>query len=890
MFRRILWLGVLLVSIVTVQAGAAKAAEKPKQPKAPAAKPETQRLVRLKNGLSVLVKQDDRFPLVHVSIYVHAGSAYESPAEAGISHQLEHMAFKGTVARGPGEIARAVESVGGSLNAATSFDQTFYYVEAPDKDWALALDIVTDMAFRTRIDPKELASEKKVVLSEIDRGEDQPESKLFKTLQTMLWKGTSYEWPVIGYRRTVEGFTAEDIHAYIGRVYQPQSMLLVVAGKVDPDKVLTEVERLCGELPNTKAVVPPSVAQPLKDAAGPRVTVVPGKWNKVYLGLAFPIPDLKSNKAAGTDLLGQILGGDETSRLYRTFKYKRRLVNDIGVSSMNLERAGMLYIHATLDPDKLERFWQGLAAELARTNPKRFTKKEMDRARLNIEDGLFLAKETLAGLVSKLAYFQFFENGQEAERNYLYSISRADQAQLAELFGQFVRPERLRACILVPEGAKVSAEGLERMLDAAWPGKARVGERALAEALAKPEQKALPGGNTLVLLPDETLPYTALSIYWPGGDARLAKDQQGLAALAAKVLTRGTGKLTATQIEDFLSDRAANVAAEAGRDVFALDAKFPSRFAKDLLPLLRDILVTPSFPDKELDRARQDQAAQIKRSEDQPTGLMFRHAWPFLYASPPYSLFHLGQPDDLARFSARDVRMFWEAQAKTPFVLAVCGQFDAAEITAFANSLANAVAGRGAGPGFASPDWGKAREKDLKLPDRQQAHLLLVFPAPGREDRAASAGLSLLRAALSGQSGMLFRDMRDKQGLGYTVTSFLWQAKRTGFLAFYIGTVPDKLDRSKAGFEQAVRMLKDSLLPAEELARAKNILRGEYYQEHQSLLSRSREAASLVVRGFPTTMEQELIEQAQGLSGEDIRDLARRTLDWERAYQLRVLP
>jgi zinc protease len=879
MLRRLLWLGVLFVSVVAASAAG------------PAARPvEPDRLVRLKNGLSVLVRRDERFPLVHASLYVHAGSAYETPAEAGISHQLEHMAFKGTTRRGPGEIARAVESVGGHLNAATSFDQTFYYVEVPDAHWAVALDIVTDMAFCTRIDPKELASEKKVVLSEIDRGEDQPDSRLFKTLQSMLWKGTTYEWPVIGYRRTVEAFTAEDIHAYIGRLYQPQSMLLVVTGKVDPDAVVAEVERLCGELPNTRLAAPPPQAPEPRTVPGPRVTVVPGKWNKVYLGLAFPLPDLKSSLNPVTDLLGQILGGDDTSRLYRTFKYKKRLVSEISVATMNLERAGMLYVHATLDADKLPKFWRELCLELSRLNPARFTAKELARARLNIENSLFLAKETLAGLTSKLAYFQFFENGQEAERTYLHSLARTERAEMAELYRRFVRPERLKACILVPEGTKVSAEELERSLDAAWPAKAGAEAHAAAEAGPRPEQKALPGGSALVLLPDQTLPYTALSIYWPGGDARLSRQQEGLAALAAKVVTRGTKRLSATEIEDFLSDRAASLAAEAGRDVFALDAKFPSRFSGDILPLVRDILTSPAFADTELDRARQDQAAQIKRGEDQPIGLMFRHVWPFLYASPPYGLYHLGQPGELARFTAGDVRSFWEAQARSPFVLAVCGQFDAAAVTEFAASLAKALAVRNAGPGFPAPDWGGLREKELKLPDRQQAHLLLVFQAPGREDRQASAGLSLLRAALAGQSGLLFRDMRDRQGLGYTVTSFLWQAKKTGFFAFYIGTEPDKLAQAKAGFEQAVAALEAGPLPAEELARAKNILRGEYYQEHQSLLSRSREAASLVVRGFPRGYEQEVIELAQGLSAEDIRQLAEKTLDWERAYTLRIVP
>ena len=161
-------------------------------------------VVTLQNGLRVLIKEDDRFPLASIKLWVHAGSGYETPDIAGISHLLEHMVFKGTEKRAMGEVAMEIESVGGNLNAGTSFDYTVFYVDMPHDQWKLGLDTITDMAFHPLIDPQgNLESEKKVVLEELERGEDTPSRKLFKTLQSMIWKGTSYEWPIIGYRETV---------------------------------------------------------------------------------------------------------------------------------------------------------------------------------------------------------------------------------------------------------------------------------------------------------------------------------------------------------------------------------------------------------------------------------------------------------------------------------------------------------------------------------------------------------------------------------------------------------------------------------------------------------------------------------------------------------------
>jgi len=856
---------------------------------AEAAKGETH-IVKLKNGLTVLIKEDDRFPLVNVRLYVHAGSAYETPKIAGISHVLEHMVFKGTEKRGPGETAREIESVGGSMNAATSFDYTVYYVEVPEDKWTLGLDVVTDMAFKPTIDPDELESEKKVVLEELERGEDTPGNKLFKTLQGMVWNGTSYEWPIIGTRETVSSFTQKDIRDYIANFYQPQSMLLVVVGKVDPDQVLAEAEKLLGSLENTQPVTPPETISVPKTGAGPRVVKLTGNWNKVYMGAAFPIPHGSSAKIAGLELLSHLMGGDDTSTLYRKFKYEKRLVDDISVSPLSLERGGMMYIHATLDVDKVEEFWTELMIELASFDPANFTDREIERARLNIEDSLFLTKETLSGVASKLGYFQFFENGEQAEKNYLFSLSQVNREEMKTLYEEFIRPDQLALSVLVPEDNGVSEENLTAITEAKWPVQSNIIKKKIVSETAKDTEIELSGGSKLVLLPDETLPYTAISVYWTGGDGELTPDQQGLAALTAKALTRGTMKMSATEIQDFLSDHAASIGSNAGRNVFALESKFPTRFTDQILPLMRDTLTSPAFDKEEIKRAKQDQVAGIKRREDRPMGLAFRHLFPFLYKTGPYALLHQGTPEEVETLSSSDIMRFWGRQSMQPFTIAVCGQFDKDVIEAFAADLAETLTAPGTQYQFTTPEWNTERETTLHLPDRNQSHLLMVFPTPGKTDLEASADLELLKAALSGQSGLLFRDLRDKQGLAYTVTSLLWQSRNTGFIALYIGTSPDKVDQSLEGFKTVLANLTKNPLPEEELERARNILVGDYYQDHQSLLSRSRQAASLITRGFERDYEQKVIDTAKAATPEKIQALVKKFMDPDKAYIMKVTP
>lgn len=846
-------------------------------------------VIKLKNGMSLLIKEDNRFPLVNVRLFVHAGSAYEDPGQAGISHLLEHMVFKGTKKRGPGQTAREIESVGGDMNAATSFDYTVYYVEVPEKEWKLGMDIVTDMTFNAAIDPEELKSERDVVLSELERGEDNPGSRIFKTLQSIVWKDTSYQWPIIGYRDTVKGISADDIHAYIDRLYQPQSMLLTVVGKIDPEAVVKEAERLCGSIEDKKPVLPPKAFE-IPASGETTVKVIPGKWNKVYVGAAFPIPGLSSAKTAGLEMLCELLGGGETSRLYRKFKYEKRMVDSISVSSLTLERAGMLYIFATLDADRVDEFWQELMTELSEIDFKDFTDREMNRVALNLEDSLFLTKETLSGLASKLGYFQFFEGGQEAEENYLYDLRNISRDQLQKLYDEYFDPNKLAACMLVPEGSEADAGKLEQVVAQNWPSNKKAADSKAGNGPGEGETIELSNGSKLIFIPDETLPYTALSMYWVGGDADLPRERQGLAALTSQSLTRGTSSMNATALEDFISDRAASIGATAGREVFAINSKFPSRFTADMLPLISEVISKPRFASEELDRARQDQISAIKRKEDRPLSLAFRNIFPFLYKEGSYSYFHLGMPENVAGFSENEVREYWENQSSRPFVIAVCGDFDRSAIEKFAQELDASLVRQKTSVTIPVPQWGTEKDLSMVLPDRNQAHLMVIFPVPGMEDKETTAGLSLLRAALAGQSGMLFRDLRDKQGLGYTVTAFLWQAPKTGFMAFYIGTKPEQLDQAMKGFENTVKQLKAEDLSEAEMARARNILNGEYYQEHQGLLSRSRESASLVVKGFEQDLDIKIIEQAGSMSAPRIRELIKKYLNWDEKYTLTVKP
>jgi zinc protease len=845
------------------------------------------RLTILENGLQVLTLEDDRFPLASTRLYVHAGSAYETPDQTGISHILEHMVFKGTTNRAPGQVARDVESAGGSLNAATSFDYTVYYVDLPSATWKLGLNVVHDMIFNAALDPKELDSELDVILSELRRGQDDPGRRLFKSLQAEVWPHFSYRWPIIGYEETIRATTSQDLRNYIERMYQPQSMLLVVVGDVKTKDVVAEARRLFGGLKNTRDLTPPD-AIPLPAPSEPVVQLEQGKWNKVYLGMALPLPGLENAAVPAMEVLAQILGGDKSSRLYREFKYEKRLVDDIWTTAFTMERGGMFMLRATLDADNVIQFWAELMHVLSELRDAPFSDQELERAKLNLEDSLFQSKETLAGLASKIGYFQFFENGMDAEEHYLYGLRNTGREQLRDVINAYFQPGRLRAAVLAPEDTNLDAEDLQSAVAEHWNGEKAKATKAQTVATGAPRVLDVPGGR-IVLQPDTTLPYTALAVIWPGGDGLLAPNQQGLSEFTAELMTKGTSGRSAMDIEDFLADHASDLGVNAGRDTFSLRAKFPHRFEGEILDLIKEMLTAPAFSDKEAEHTRQEQIAAIQRREDRPMGLAFRNAFPFLFNGPGYGYLHMGEAEQVAAFTPNQARTVWDRQKSQPFVLSVCGTFNSDRIKELAETLVKLQTEADKPFSFTSPGWNTGKKLDLTLPGREQAHLLRIFPIPGSRHKD-STGLALLCDILAGQSGLLFRDLRDKEGLGYTVTAFKWQAPETGFFAFYIGTSPDKVDAALDGFDRTQDKLHTQLLPQNELDRAVNLLRGDYFRDHQSLGSRAGEAAQLLLKDMPLNHLRTQAARASKLTPQDLQKLAKDYLRDDNAYLIKVLP
>ena len=844
-------------------------------------------LVRLKNGLTVHIIRDSRFPLVCTRLFVGTGSANETAEQAGISHVLEHMVFKGTEKRPKGQVARDVESLGGYLNAATSFDKTWFITDMPAKHWKTGMDVVKDMAFHPSLDPAELEAEKNVIVSELKGGDDTPTRRLFEDLQVAGLAHTVYGRPIIGFEKTIRAVTADDLRAYIRTWYQPQNMMLLVAGDIDPKAVLAHAEELFGDLKNDTILPEPAPVQLEGAAGGPRVEVTYGPWNKVYLGIALPAPALGDQRSIDLDVLAYALGGDGTSQFYRKYRYEKQLVDSISVGNMSLNRAGLFYMVAQLDADKVEPFWQEFTRDLAALDAGKITPDVIERARFKYEDGMDRASETLDGLTSWKATVQFELGGPRGEANVRHALAAVDSARLRQAQDLWLRPDQVRVRVLAPEKAKLP--DLDAILQHNWPAPAveRQKAAAAAEKVGKREIVDLGQGRTVILQPDRTIPYVSLEILRPGGNALLKPADQGLAQLTAATLTDGCGTRDLDAMERFVAERAASLSASAGVQSFTVSLTGPARFNADYFALLGDLLHKPTFAEKDVRRQADTLKAALVRRQDNPMSFMGSKINGFLFpGGQPYGFDGLGTTENQDRFGPGDVQAFWKQQNAQPWILSVAGDFDREKVLAFARSLPVPTAPAVDVP---QPTWGADKRLPLSLPGRQQAHLLLAFHAVPLDHPDAPA-LMLLESVLSGQSGLLFNKLRDEQGLGYTVTAFYRSLPEAGFMAFYIGTTPRNLDVARQGFSGIIKDIKTDLLPAELLAKGLNRMEGSYYRGRQSLGARAEEAASERLLGQPQDFQKRLLEKAAKVTPEQLREVARKYLLVDKMYEVTLLP
>jgi len=400
----------------------------------------------LSNGLKILLLPDNTIPVVAAQAWVRCGAVDESPAQYGISHGLEHMVFKGTPTRTAAAISGVIESQGGVINAATQLETTHYYIEVPSYGLEAALDVLVDTLLHPTFPQEELERERLVILEEIFRRDDSPESTLWDEFASAVFKGTPYEITVIGTKDTVSTLKREDLNQYFSKYYVPQNLNFVVVGDFDRDRVLQKLKSSFEPLATTKAPDAPLV-QLDKWAATHLNVKKPIQLS--YLAAGFPTVGLGEKDAVALDLLSDVLGGGNSSRLVQNLRQDRQMVLSVSCEYIPFKQKGMFAFFLDTLPQKSQSALDSLYQEIQRIKEEGIKEDELSRAKARTKSDWFLGSETPRGCASTLGSLSVL--GQlDLVTNYMARINALTVNDLMQTYQRYIEKADLTVVRLEP--------------------------------------------------------------------------------------------------------------------------------------------------------------------------------------------------------------------------------------------------------------------------------------------------------------------------------------------------------------------------------------------------------------------------------------------------------
>ena len=341
----------------------------------------------LSNGLRVITDRMDSVETVALGAWVNVGTRHETAEVNGISHLLEHMAFKGTARRTALQIAEEMDNVGGHLNAYTSRDHTAYFAKVLKDDSDLAVDIISDILLNSTMDAEELEREKHVIVQEISQVNDTPDDIIFDRFQAKAYPDQPMGWPVLGSEALVRSVTPERLKAYLGNHYAAEHPIVAASGNIDHDKFIKTVEQAFGALRPTATVNSVASAYSGGEYRETRdleqVHFVLG-----FPGVAYHDPDFY-NLAA----LSVLMGEGMSSRLFQEIREKRGLAYSIFSSTQSFSDTGLFQIYTGTSPEDLPTLVPILCEEI-RKAAGTITPDETKRAKAQIKSGLLMSLES----------------------------------------------------------------------------------------------------------------------------------------------------------------------------------------------------------------------------------------------------------------------------------------------------------------------------------------------------------------------------------------------------------------------------------------------------------------------------------------------------------------
>ena len=834
----------------------------------PAAKPVPLQIPELKfqrykldNGLEVILSEDHRLPLVAVDLWYHVGAANETAGHTGFAHLFEHMMFEGSKHVPGSSHAHYLEAAGASdFNGTTSFDRTNYYETLPSSQLELALWLESDRMgyLPDKLDQANLSNQQDVVRNERRQSyENAPYGIAQETVFHELFpKDHPYYPMVIGSHADIQAARLEDVRNFFKLYYAPNNASLTIVGDFDPAKARQLVEKYFGplksgpEVPRVKVVTPPIATE--------RRTVVQDNVQLPRVYLAWLTSPIFKPGDAEADITADALGGGKSSRLYKKLVYEKQLALDVQANQQSLTLNSVFQIQATARPGvKPEVLEKAINDEIDAFRTSGPTAEEMERARNGIETRTISGLEILNGVADLLSSYNHYLGTPDFLAADLARYENATPDAVQFFAKTQLNPNQRVVVYAVPGKQDLGAEvptppaeakgtaqagGEAVNADAAWRDKPPTPGPEVVPHLPVPEKFRLSNGLTILYSERPGLPLVAASLVFRRGTGANPIDDPGLASFTARMLQQGTDTRSALQIADRAADLGTTVDTHAMMDSSRVGSESLTRNFPALLELLADVVLHPTFPEKEIDRVRSEREAALVQEKDDPFSVATRVYSIALYG-PKYTYGYpdIGTAESLKSVKREELSAFWRQNylpGDAAFI--VTGNMKLAEL----KPLLEKQFGQWKGVATPEANRGSLQASDAKLilvdrPEAPQTTLIFFSLGPARST-ADYPQLEVMNSALGGLfSSRINMNLREEHGYTYGAGSVFNYHIAPGPFIVYSDVRTDATAPATTEVFKELRRMRDAPMTAEELKSSKDAVA-------QSLPGRFEHAAETV--------------------------------------------
>ncbi|NDV61190.1 insulinase family protein [Puniceicoccales bacterium CK1056] len=779
----------------------------------------------LENGLSVIFQQNPSHPLISVQAWIKTGSIHEGEhLGSGLSHFLEHMLFKGTERRGPGEIASAVQEFGGQINAYTAFDRTVYYIDGPAEALDETLDLLCDMTLHSTLPHPEVQKEKEVILREIDMTLDDPDRIVARAMFSTTFREHPFRYPVIGLRPLFEKVDRTILESYYRDRYQPNNMVLSIVGDFKRSSLLKAIEKTFGSV--SRGTLKPVLVPGEPKQLAMRETRLSGDYQTARGLVAYKIPSMRHPDAPTLDILASIIGSGYSGRLRQKLREEMNLVHSIGASTWNPGNPGLFYVQYQCAPEKAAKVEEAIRSEMEQLAKTGFTEQEIEKARRFAMVSEVQSRQTTSGLASRLGLVTALVGDVHYPRRYFQKIHALGPDDLGELAEKTFIDDHLSLTSLLPTSTE-----------------AQVRPDCAPKKLEPFKEKVLPNGARILWQCDPRLPRTFMRFAGLGGPLYEDDGQQGATSLLTTVMARDTGERSAREVAIELESNGGFLTDSSGNNTFALAVEVIPEFAGQGFQALSDAVLKPAFKAATIKREREAQLAHIRMSDDEILDRGRNAMRREFFGTHPFASDPCGNLDSVANLDESSLKELYERLivAKNA-VLVLTGNFDAGTLLPMAEEFLAKLPDQPfevRSLPFKEP----ARTGELsEIFPREQAVVFDAFPDVGFQPETEIIG-EVLDELLSDMSGPLFRSVREDQSLAYYVGASRLLGYDYGSFYLYAGTHPSSTQAVFNCFDIELERIRSGNLTEKELADARTRLKVHNRFSLQSPATRAARAA-----------------------------------------------